>query len=85
MRSSSTWRSSAASTKAVTVKYATGNNSAGEGDYGVTSGTVTFAPGQHGLQPLGSFGVPRTGEVLEIRGVGTEQHGHVCDATVQCE
>jgi hypothetical protein len=29
--------------------------------------------------------VPGTGQVLEVRGVGTEQHGHVCDATVLCE
>jgi hypothetical protein len=27
----------------------------------------------------------RTGEMLEIRGMCTEQHGHICDATVQCE
>ena len=46
---------------------------------------VTLHTRQHGLQSFGPFGVSRAGQVLEVRGMGTEQHGHVCDATVQCE
>lgn len=34
------------STQTVSVAYRTRNQTAGEGDYGVTSGTITFAPGQ---------------------------------------
>ena len=30
----------------VTVNYGTSNKTAGEGDYGVTSGSLTFAPGE---------------------------------------
>jgi hypothetical protein len=37
---------------------------------------------QHGLKSLGSFGVARSRQVFEVRGMGTEQHGHVSDATV---
>ena len=33
-------------TNTVTMRYTTGNQTAGEGDYGVTSGSLTFAPGQ---------------------------------------
>ncbi len=44
--------------------------------------TVTLHAREHRLQALGSLGVARTGEVLQVRSVGTEQHGHIGDATV---
>ena len=39
-----------ASTKTITLKYATQNFSAGEGDYGVKTGTLTFNPGETAKQ-----------------------------------
>jgi hypothetical protein len=44
---------------------------------------LALHPGQHGTKPLGTLGMARPGEVLEIGGVGTEQHGHGPDATVE--
>jgi hypothetical protein len=37
---------------------------------------------QHGAKALRSLRVARSGEVVEVRRVGTEQHGHGDDATV---
>jgi hypothetical protein len=44
---------------------------------------LALHPCQHGAKPLGPLGMARPGEVLEIGGVGTEQHGHGPDATVE--
>lgn len=46
---------------------------------------VAADPRQHRLQSLGSLRMSRTGEMFEVRGMCAEQHGHICDATVQCE
>ena len=39
--------------------------------------------GEHRLEAFRTFRVPGTGEMLEVRGMSTEQHGHQTDATVQ--
>ena len=44
---------------------------------------TSFDTRQHGTKAFRTLGMPRARQVFEIGRVGTEQHGHAADATVE--